>query len=41
LASLDRQRREVAGHAGEKRYLGFGDGATAGRPLAAKGKVVK
>jgi len=41
VACLDRQRREVAGHAGEQRYLGIGDGAAAGRPLAAEGKVVK
>jgi hypothetical protein len=41
LAGLDRQRREVAGDAGEQGYLGFGDGAAARRPLAAKGKVVE
>jgi hypothetical protein len=35
--SFDRQRREVARDAGEDGYLGFGDGAAARRPLAAKG----
>ena len=30
-----------AGDAGEQRYLCFGDGAAAGRPLAAEGEVVK
>jgi len=41
FADLDRQRREVAGDAGKQRYLGFGDGAAARRPLAAKRKVVE
>ena len=38
---LDRERRQVAGDAGEDCYLGFGDRAAARRPLAAKRKIVE
>ncbi len=39
--SVGRQRREIAGYGREKRYLGIGDGAAAGRPLTAQGEVVE
>jgi hypothetical protein len=38
---LDGQWRQVAGNAGEKGYLGVGDGPAACSPLAAEGKVVE
>src|SRR4029077_18522983 len=38
---VDRERREIAGDTGKQRDLCFGDGAPAGGPLAAEGKVVE